>query len=229
MKRKRAAKTSRKMKRMTAKNLSGKTGQKIVLPGLKHSKTAASENNQLATPFFLPVLIAGILAGGALSLLFPLEATDAPLTGNVIRIEANNERIAVVEEERIPFGAVHWHALVRIIAAGSEITIPPNIGIEQGNVDNEVSGVQAAPIHTHDWSGRLHIENNAPRLHEDRMTLGYFFNRVWQKRFSRQCILEYCNGAGGQVKMLVNGLPSNEFEDYVLHDGDEIVISFELP
>ena len=55
----------------------------------------------------------------------------------------------------------HYHATLRIFIDGSEVSIASNIGID----DSECDGMRG--IHTHDETGKLHIETptqmNAPR------------------------------------------------------------------
>ncbi len=190
----------------------------------KQVAAAKPQNTGKTNWLFLVILCAGVGVGAGLSLFFPLAGGPAQLTGEVIAIGSGNEKIAVVEE--LPLGAVHWHAQLNILAHKSNVPIPAAIGITVGkNIDNQVSGAQASPIHTHDDSGRLHLENEAPRLHGDKMTLGYFFG-VWGKRFGKECVFEYCNGPGGQVKFFVNGAPDGQYEKYSIRDGDELVIEY---
>lgn len=117
---------------------------------------------------------------------------------------------------QIPKSAIHWHPHVTIVIKGNDVTIPANVGIStQGH----------APVHTHDTSNILHWEVDSPTVKN--MQLGYFFNTVWKKKFSRECILDYCNGSEGTVKMFVNGIENTEFDHYMPKDKDEIKIVFE--
>lgn len=117
---------------------------------------------------------------------------------------------------KIPKGAIHWHPHVTLLIKGKSTVIPANIGLE--------SAVHK-PVHTHETDNILHWEVNAPTVKN--MQLGYFFNDVWKKKLSRECILDYCNGPDGTVKMFVNGSPNDEFDHYMPRDGDEIKIVFE--
>ncbi len=114
----------------------------------------------------------------------------------------------------IPKGPIHWHPKLAIIINGVQQPIPLEMG---------TTGVHH-PIHTHDDEGVLHYENNLPTA--ENMRLKYFFERVWGKRFSKECILDYCNGDDGAVKMYVNGVENSEFESYIPADGDSIRIEF---
>lgn len=58
------------------------------------------------------------------------------------------------------------------------------------------------------------------------MPLHYFFEKVWRKSFNSTCVLNYCNGDSGTVKMFVNGKENAKFENYIPKDKDEILIDF---
>lgn len=132
---------------------------------------------------------------------------------------------SVNEEELISAAGIHWHPELSIYIHGEKQVIPADIGI--GAVHN--------PIHTHDDTGVIHLEFNG-QVTKRQITLGNFF-KIWGKKFNKDCIFysgggpggrgESCNGSEGQVKMFVNGAPSNEFENYVMKDGDKIEIRSE--
>lgn len=117
---------------------------------------------------------------------------------------------------KIPKGAIHWHPHVTLLIKGKSITIPANIGLE--------SAVHK-PVHTHETDNILHWEVSVPTVKN--MQLGYFFNTIWKKKLSSECILDYCNGPDGTVKMYVNGAENTEFDHYMPLDKDEIKIVFE--
>ncbi len=126
----------------------------------------------------------------------------------------------------VPKQPIHWHPKLTIIIKGEKQVIPPNIGISIGNnMDNQVSGMRMSPTHTHESDGTLHLENNRPWLKPETLTLGYFFE-VWGKNFNSSCIFEYCNGEDGKLIMTVNGNLNQEFDKYVMHDGDDIVLEY---
>ena len=126
----------------------------------------------------------------------------------------------------VPQYPIHWHPKLKIIIKGEEQIIPKGIGISIGNsIDNEISGMRMSPTHTHESDGTIHLENNKPWLKPETLTLGYFF-KVWGKNFNSSCIFEYCNSDSGTLTMMVNGKPNNEFERYVMHDKDNIVIEY---
>ncbi len=117
---------------------------------------------------------------------------------------------------KIPKGAIHWHPHVTILIKSKSTVIPANIGL---------GGSVHQPVHTHETDNILHWEVNSPTV--DNMQLGYFFNTVWKKKLSSECILDYCSGPEGTVKMFVNGVENAEFDHYMPQDLDEIKIVFE--
>ncbi len=114
----------------------------------------------------------------------------------------------------IPRSPIHWHPTLEIVIKGQNQVIPANLGLV---------GVEQ-PTHTHDSTGVLHYENNNPTF--ETMRLGYFFDKVWRKQFNSTCIMNYCNGDSGTVKMFVNSRENFDFENYIPKDKDEIRIEF---
>ncbi|MBI4133610.1 hypothetical protein HY478_03275 [Candidatus Uhrbacteria bacterium] len=108
--------------------------------------------------------------------------------------------------------AMHWHPVLRIVINGEPQDIPEGIGI---------SGGCMRPIHTHDTSGKLHIES--PVIRE--FTLGQFFT-LWEKSFSREQILDARIDEIHEIVTNVNGVQVDTFENTALHDGQEIVIEY---
>ena len=126
----------------------------------------------------------------------------------------------------MPQQPIHWHPKLKIIIKGQEQFIPQGIGVNLGNnIDNQISGMRMAPTHTHESDGTIHLENNRPWQKPETLTLGYFF-KVWSKNFNNSCIFEYCNGENGKLTMTVNGEENFEFDRYMMHDKDNIVIEY---
>ncbi len=121
--------------------------------------------------------------------------------------------------------AMHIHARLSIKVDGKSMIVPSNIGIDPKlykdhsldqygmKMPNMPSMPVMAPTHTHDSSGLIHVESSAVRDY----TLGDLFN-VWGVSF---------DDPTKTVKMFVNGQPSTEFLNYVLKDGDDIVIQYD--
>ena len=125
------------------------------------------------------------------------------------------KKTAPKESEIISQKGIHWHAQLIIKIFGQRQEIPALVGLAKGE----------KPIHTHEADGVIHLEFNGLVKKED-IKLGRFFE-IWDKKFSRDCIFDKCSGAAGQLKMLVNGQPNSEFENYPMRDGDKIEITFE--
>ncbi len=111
------------------------------------------------------------------------------------------------------FTTFHIHPHLQILVNGREQSIPTNIGI---------SLTCMHPIHTHDTSGTLHVESPEPRD----FTLTDFF-AVWGKMFNQNQILESAIDSNHIIKVTVNGAPVDTYENTVLRDKDQIVISYE--
>ena len=107
---------------------------------------------------------------------------------------------------------LHIHSHLKIIIDGKQETIPKDIGISYGIM---------RPIHTHDDSGEIHIEGPC----KIDFTLKDFFS-IYEKDFNSQCIFDKCVNNKGSLKMFVDGKESQEFENLVLKDDQEIVIEY---
>lgn len=107
----------------------------------------------------------------------------------------------------------HIHPMLHIVVDGQEQVIPANVGI---------TSTCMHPLHTHDDTGRLHVESPVERD----FTLGDFF-AVWEKPFTKDQILDYRVDTAHTIRMTVNGQAVDTFEDTVLHDLDQIVIRYE--
>lgn len=128
--------------------------------------------------------------------------------------QTSSTAVGKISAEDIPKTPIHWHPQLTIMVKGQQQIIPANLG---------AVGVHQ-PIHTHDSTGVLHYENNNPT--PENMPLRYFFEKVWRKQFNSTCILNYCNGESGTVKMFVNSKENFEFDGYIPRDKDEIKIEF---
>jgi hypothetical protein len=108
----------------------------------------------------------------------------------------------------------HIHPFLKIIINGVEQKIPADIGIVNGCMN---------PLHTHDDTGKIHVESPEQRD----FTLADFF-AVWGKIFTKDQILESKADQKYTIKETVNGVEVVDYENTVLKDGDQIVISYEL-
>ena len=138
----------------------------------------------------------------------------------------NNANAGNTNSNGIPQQPIHWHPHLRIIIEGEEQNIPTGIGINIGNnIDNQISSMRMSPTHTHTGDGIIHMENDRPWEKPETLTLGYFF-KVWGKNFNSSCIFDNCNGQNGNLTMTINGQSNNEFDRYLMHDKDEILIDY---
>lgn len=132
----------------------------------------------------------------------------------IAKLSSGNTSGAVVAEG-VPDEPVHWHPHLTIEINGENIVIPANVGL----------GSVHAPLHTHDATGTLHIENDYPSFKTIR--LGYFFE-VWNKNFNSECIFDYCTNETHEMKVFVNGVENFEYGDYVMQELDEIKITYSV-
>jgi len=108
--------------------------------------------------------------------------------------------------------AMHIHPNLNIKVNGRGVSLPANIGL---------SSSYMRPIHTHDGTGKLHVEAPCPRV----FTLGDFFS-IWGKRFGPTGIFEFDTDSTTSITILVNGVPSTDYENTPLADRDNIEVIF---
>lgn len=107
----------------------------------------------------------------------------------------------------------HIHPKLIITIDGKDQPIPSGIGIKNGCMN---------PLHTHDEPGVIHVESPEPR---DFM-LGDWF-AVWGKAFTKDQILDAKVDEKHSIRVRVNGQEVDTFEQTVLRDAEQIVISYE--
>lgn len=124
---------------------------------------------------------------------------------------------SIPEDQIVARNGLHWHPKLTIYIKDKKQEIPSNVGI----------GAIHQPIHTHDDAkdGVLHMEMKGVVSKED-TKLGNFF-RIWGKEFNSTQILDKKNGEEGKVKMTVNGKENTAFENYLMKDGDNILLTFQ--
>ena len=108
--------------------------------------------------------------------------------------------------------ALHIHPHLEIEINGQKEIIPINVGI---------SGSVMRVIHTHDDTGKLHVESPVPHT----FVLQDFFT-IWGKTFSGDCIFEYCTNGTHELRVTVNGQPSAIFGEIPLKDLDNIKVVY---
>ena len=107
--------------------------------------------------------------------------------------------------------ALHIHPFLEIEINGENYPIPVNTGIS-------AAGMRV--IHTHDSTGKLHIESPYPH----QFYLPDFF-KIWGKPFNQSCIFEYCANASHALSVFVNGIEAAE-ANIPLKDGDRIRVVY---
>lgn len=107
---------------------------------------------------------------------------------------------------------LHIHPYLEIWVLGKNQSIPADIGI---------SAQGQRIIHTHDDTGKIHVESPW----NTRFYLKDFFY-VWGKRFDRQCVFDYCADKDHTLKVYVNGTESQLYGDLPLEDGETIKIVY---
>lgn len=112
-------------------------------------------------------------------------------------------------------GMMHFHPSLTLVIDGKPAAVPAQIGIDPKMWQDhslDSYGMQGmAPLHTHDTSGTIHVESYANRYY----TFGQLLD-IWGLNLSGY----------KQVTMTVNGQPVPDYQNYVLHDGDKIILSF---
>lgn len=111
--------------------------------------------------------------------------------------------------------ATHEHVQIEIVINGSKVSIGPNIGIG----DPGCSGMRG--IHTHDNTGKLHIETPSPMD----APLGAFF-QIWGESFSEEVIMGNYSDETHEVVLTVNGEVNYLYDSYMMMDGDQIEIEY---
>lgn len=126
-------------------------------------------------------------------------STAAPPWLAPATVDGGAQSAAYVAAAGLPWAeemlAVHYHAHLDIVIDGEPVAVPPYLGyvIENGNAS-------LAPLHTHNDSGIIHIENDVPA----QFALGQVFIE-WGVRFTADCLGAACAGDGKELAVFVNG------------------------
>jgi hypothetical protein len=146
-------------------------------------------------PFVLALVIAGVSAAAAgSSSKLPGLMTDkgpwGPNDGATLK-----PRLKAIGLHALPREALklHTHQRMAILVNGKPIFLPAGIGID-------VHGKFIGELHTHDYSGIIHVESPVNRP----FTLGEFFD-VWGLRFSSHCLGGYCATTKKHVLVWADG------------------------
>lgn len=163
------------------------------------------------------IILAGIVAAIAIGIAYGAASGAFSSASPPVSPTHSTEKIVM-----------HNHAKLSIKIDGKTVPIPENIGIDHKLYKDhslDTFGMKMpvmAPTHTHDTTGTIHIESTVVRDY----TLGDLFN-IWGVTFTSTCIMDKCNDGTKTVKIFVNGQPGFEFRNYVMKDGDDIVIEYD--
>jgi len=100
----------------------------------------------------------------------------------------------------------HFHPELTIIVDGEPDKIPANVGVSRGTFRY---------MHTHDDSGKIHVESPSTHL----FTIPDFFT-IWDKEFTSECVDTNC----GKIVVSVNGDVIESPTDYILEEDDKVLI-----
>ena len=106
---------------------------------------------------------------------------------------------------------LHYHATLSIVIQGENQIIPADTGVIPGCMRG---------IHTHDDTGKLHIET--PEEMEAR--LEHFF-QIWEQPFTSTQLLDVTVGDGESISLTVDGELVDDPRNHILGDGQELVLS----
>jgi len=123
---------------------------------------------------------------------------------------------------------IHAPARMKIFVDGQEVAIPAYLGV---GTDGNVS-----PVYSLDGSGTLLVSPVGDDPVPETVTMGDVFD-TWKDNaglagnnpdavFNEEHLLGNDVDATHKIQMFVNGVPNQEFEDYAIQGGDEIVIVY---
>ena len=116
--------------------------------------------------------------------------------------------------------AMHIHPMLEILIRGEQVLIPANMGIDTSACPGKMH-----LLHTHDTTGKLHIETYEPMV----VNLTLFFG-VWNisEVGNQQLLPLYLDP--DNVSISVNGVMQNvAWQEIELNDRDQILIDFDDP
>lgn len=126
------------------------------------------------------------------------------------------ERAAQAGLDLGPMGmAEHYHPVLRVVIDGTDVPVPPNIGVDP------TTGAMSA-VHTHEDDGTIHIEADSEG---EVFTLGQFFTE-WGVMLTPDQIGGVRAEPGQRVEVSSNGKPvTGDPADLRLEPDQQIVVS----
>ncbi len=183
----------------------------------KHSvqppASAAKPKGKLSRKLIVAAVVL-VLIVGAYFVFAGNGKDDKPLIDNTV--STNDTELAAMLKfnlaQHTTSLALHIHPNLDILINGQQQVIPANIGITS-------KGMRV--IHTHDTTGKLHIESPKPfQFH-----LKDFFT-IWGKGFNNTCIFDYCTDETHEMKVYANGVEAKDPEQVPLRDLDKIQVIY---
>jgi len=190
------------------------SSKKAVQPGPTDPASPTASAHYTAPPSVLPVPGTTV----------PMSTAAGPWPAPVL-LDNGQESAAYVAAAGLPYAeemlSVHYHAHLDVIVDGKPMPVPAYLGFVA--TGNKVQGL--APLHTHDASGIIHIENDVPAT----FVLGQVFTE-WGVRFTSSCLGGYCTGSGKQLAVFVNGKrQTGDPARIVLSKHQEIAVVYGTP
>ena len=154
-----------------------------------------------------------IIAGGAVVIAIVLIAGAVMMNGNGSALSERTNREVALTCTTDMATEFHVHPNLSIIISGERQVLPANIGIKPTCMSS---------LHTHTADGVIHVESPEKRD----FTLSDFF-AVWGESFTKDEVLGFKADATHQIRVTVNGVEVDTYENTVLKDLEKIVISYE--
>ena len=157
-----------------------------------------------------PFMERGTLIFVSLSVSMALILVGANLLDSPQAIEEDNRILEVCLQDHSQ-NMLHYHATLSIVIRGESQVIPAESGVMPGCMRG---------IHTHDDTGKLHIET--PEAMEAR--LEHFFH-IWEQPFTSTQLLDATVGDGESISLTVNGELVDDPRNHIIANGQELVLT----
>ena len=130
-----------------------------------------------------------------------------------------SKSLANSDPDIIASSGIHWHPQLTIYVKGVKQDIPANLGIgpQFAGTNGYDPQMQMAAVHTHDDLPLIHLEFMSGPVRKEDVTIGQFF-KIWGKDM---------RSFGSNMRMTVNGRENTNYENYVMHDGDNIELQYD--
>lgn len=154
-----------------------------------------------------------LIVGSILLVIIGMFAGAVALNDNSAALSGRTNREVALTCTSDMATQFHIHPHLEILINGEKQVVSADIGIKPGCMN---------ALHTHDASGTLHIESPEKRG----FTLADFF-AVWGRVFNRNQVLQSVVDSVHRIRVTVNGVEVDTYENTVLRGTDQIVISYE--